>query len=157
MRLQLLAIGTRMPSWVNEAYRDYADRLPAECRLELREIAMPKRHRSSKVEALKAREAEDLLGAVPKANWVIALDARGKSLTTEALADQLDKWLQSGRDVSLLVGGPDGLDAQVRQSADWSWSLSPLTFPHPLVRVVVAEQLYRAWSLLHGHPYHRGD
>jgi 23S rRNA (pseudouridine1915-N3)-methyltransferase len=155
VRIHLLAIGHRMPGWVNEAYRTYAQRLPAECRLELREIAAPRRGRNVPVERLREQEGESLLAAVPRDAWVVALDEHGRGLETAALSSRLDDWMQSGRDVCLLVGGADGLSPACRARADFTWSLSPLTFPHPLVRVILAEQIYRAWSLLRGHPYHR--
>ncbi|MBK1674380.1 23S rRNA (pseudouridine(1915)-N(3))-methyltransferase RlmH [Ectothiorhodospira shaposhnikovii] len=155
MRIHLLAVGNRMPGWVTEAYREYAGRLPAECSLELREIPSPRRGRNAPVERLREEEGERLLAAVPRDCWVVALDEKGRGLDTAGLSRQLDQWMQSGRDVALLVGGADGLSDACRARADFKWSLSPLTFPHPLVRVILAEQIYRGWSLLRNHPYHR--
>ena len=155
MRIQLIAVGNRMPSWVTEGYREYAQRLPPECALHLQEIAPGKRGKGADLERIRAEEGARMLAALPRSVHVVALDVTGTAWSTEALSRQLTQWLQGGRDLALLVGGPEGLAEECRARADQSWSLSPLTLPHPLVRVVVAEQLYRAWSLLQGHPYHR--
>lgn len=155
MRIHLLAVGTRMPSWVVEGYREYAKRLPRECTLQLVEIPPAKRHKSLTAEQARQQEGQALLAALPKDCNVVALDVRGKPWSTETLAAQLDDWLLSGRDVALLVGGPDGLSAACLERADQRWSLSALTYPHALVRIVLAEQLYRAWTISTGHPYHR--
>ncbi|MDX1604817.1 MAG: 23S rRNA (pseudouridine(1915)-N(3))-methyltransferase RlmH [Candidatus Competibacterales bacterium] len=155
MRLRLVAIGTRMPAWVDAGFRDYADRLPRECRLELTEIPAPRRGRNADAARLMRTEAERLRSAVPASARLLALDQRGQAWSTENLAARLRDWLADGRDVALLTGGPDGLDPALREQAELCWSLSALTLPHPLVRVIVAEQLYRAWSLLSNHPYHR--
>lgn len=155
MQLHLIAVGRRVPGWVQEGYQEFARRLPAECRLNLREIAAPARSRNADVTRLVRREGEQMLAAVPDGALVIALDVGGKSWDTEALARHLQDWMGEGRDVAFLVGGPDGLAPACRQRADMTWSLSPLTLPHALVRVVLAEQLYRAWSICAGHPYHR--
>ncbi len=144
-----------MPSWVNQGYGEYANRMPSECRLELREIAAEKRGKSADTRRITEKESELLLGAVPQGNMILALDVRGRSWSTEQLAQQLERWMQDGRNVSLLIGGPEGLSQTCLQQAEQRWSLSPLTFPHPLVRIIVAEQLYRAWSILRNHPYHR--
>lgn len=156
MRIHLLAVGTRMPAWVDEAYAEYARRLPPECALQLKEIAPERRGRNPDIPRSRAREAERLLAAVPKGARVLALDVAGRSLSTEQLAERLGGWMAEGRDLALLVGGPDGLAPQCLERAELRWSLSPLTFAHPLVRVILAEQLYRAWTILAGHPYHRG-
>jgi 23S rRNA (pseudouridine1915-N3)-methyltransferase len=143
-----------MPAWVEAGYRTYAERMPRECSLALTEIPLPARVKSSTEARLKAREAEGLLAAAGS-DLIVALDERGAEVDTPGLARRLDRWLQGGRNVSLLIGGPDGLDERCLRRADWVWSLSRLTLPHPLVRVVVAEQCYRAWSVVRGHPYHR--
>jgi 23S rRNA (pseudouridine1915-N3)-methyltransferase len=155
MKIHLLAIGARMPDWVKIAYAEYAVRLPRECMLNLLEIAAGQRGPHADVARIVRTEGERLLAAVPTGSRLIALDERGQQWSTAELAERLAGWLREGRDLSLLVGGPDGLDAACRNRAEGLWSLSRLTLPHPLVRVVVAEQLYRAWSLLHHHPYHR--
>lgn len=146
-----------MPAWVVAGFNEYAKRLPHACRLRLVEIAPAKRGRHPDVERMRREEGDRLLTAVPRAARVIALEVDGTSWRTEQLADRLRDWLQDGRDLALMVGGPDGLSAACRERAELCWSLSPLTLPHPLVRVLLAEQLYRAWSLVRGHPYHRGE
>jgi 23S rRNA (pseudouridine1915-N3)-methyltransferase len=154
MRLRLVAVGTRMPAWVDEGFRDYAARMPRECRLELREVALGRRGRGGDTARAIADEGERLLAASSDTQR-ICLDMRGEPLDTPGLARKLAGWLQDGRDIALLVGGPDGLSATCLEAARTRWSLSPLTLPHGLVRVLVAEQLYRAWTVLSGHPYHR--
>lgn len=155
MNIHLIAVGNRMPAWVEQGYSEYAKRLPAECRLNLVEVAPGKRGKNPDIARLMRDEGERIRAAIPKGCRVIALEVTGKAWATEQLAKQLGDWLQQGSDLALLVGGPDGLDPACRQAADQLWSLSPLTLPHPLVRVLLAEQLYRAWSLLNHHPYHR--
>lgn len=155
MRLHLLAVGTRMPRWVAAGFDEYASRLPRHARLILHEIAPEPRRGGGSVEQIKRRETERLLAALPKGARLIALDVRGVGWSTEKLAENLSRWLSEGRDIALAVGGPDGLARQCVDRADEVWSLSALTFPHSLVRVILAEQIYRAWSLLEGHPYHR--
>ena len=155
MRIHLIAVGTRMPGWVEQGYREYARRLPPECALELREIPLAKRGRNADIERLRRREGEKMAAAVPKGAQTVALEVNGRPWSTEQLSERVGDWLAGGRDLALLVGGPDGIDPDLSRRAEQRWSLSPLTLPHPLVRVVVAEQLYRAWSLLNGHPYHR--
>lgn len=155
MRIHLIAVGTRMPAWVTAGYEEYARRMPRECTLRLVEIAPGRRGKSAGVDQAVAAEGRQMLAALPKDCRVIALDVRGQGWDTEALAGRLQDWLGAGRDVALLVGGPDGLAAECLDRADSRWSLSPLTFPHALVRILLAEQLYRAWTLGAGHPYHR--
>lgn len=154
MRIRLLAVGTRMPGWVKDGYEAYAKRLPKGCQIELVEIAPGKRQRGA--ERAMADEGQALLGRIGRDDAVIALDVKGKSWSTEQLADHMHDWLADGRDRALLIGGPDGLAPEALARAEQRWSLSALTLPHPLVRIVVAEQLYRAHSLLNNHPYHRG-
>jgi 23S rRNA (pseudouridine1915-N3)-methyltransferase len=155
MRLELIAVGERMPSWVRDGYEEYARRLPRECALILREIEPGARGKSQDNARAVATEGERMLAAVPKGARVVALDVKGAEHSTEELAARLETWLADGRDVALLVGGPDGLAQECLSRAEERWSLSRLTLPHPLVRVVLAEQLYRAWSILRNHPYHR--
>lgn len=155
MKVHLIAVGERMPGWVEAGFAEYAKRLPPECALRLVEIAPGKRTKNSDIPRLRAQEGERILAAIPKGALVVALEVKGRPWSTEALSAHLGEWLQGGRDVALLVGGPDGLDDACRARAELQWSLSPLTLPHPLVRVVLAEQVYRAWTLLKGHPYHR--
>jgi len=144
-----------MPVWVKQGYTEYARRLPPECRLQLVEIPLAKRGRSALLSRLLGEEGKRMCAAIPKGALVIALDQRGQRWDTPQLAEKLESWLQGGRDVALLIGGPDGLAPECLAQADCAWSLSPLTLPHPLVRIVVAEQLYRSWSILQHHPYHR--
>ena len=155
MKLRLLAAGTRMPPWVEAGFSEYRDRMPRECRLELREIPLSRHRRSGDVKRAVAEEGDRMIRAIAPSDTVVALDVRGVLMDTAELAERLDGWLQGGSDVALLIGGPDGLDPRFRQRSRLCWSLSPLTLPHALVRIVVAEQLYRAWSILKGHPYHR--
>jgi 23S rRNA (pseudouridine1915-N3)-methyltransferase len=155
MKLNLLAVGTKMPSWVSEGYMEYAKRMPRDTSLQLHEIAPAKRGKSGSAEQWMREEGQRILAAIPKDHHVVALDVKGKPWTTEQLAEQLKSWQFDGRDVSLIVGGPDGLSSECLQRADQKWSLSALTLPHPLVRIVLSEQLYRAWTVLQNHPYHR--
>jgi 23S rRNA (pseudouridine1915-N3)-methyltransferase len=155
MDINLIAVGTRMPAWVQDGYNEYARRLPRECSLRLAEVSLGKRTRSRPVEGAVAEEGKRMLASLSPGDRVIALDVKGRNWSTEQLADQLQSWMQEGRDVSLLVGGPDGLSASCLELAEHRWSLSPLTLPHPLVRILLAEQLYRAWTVTTGHPYHR--
>ncbi len=155
MRIHLIAVGTRMPAWITEGFREYSKRLPRECSLQMVEIPLAQRGRSRTVAQSRDEEGRQMLAALPGDCMVIALDVGGQAWSTELLAEQLEQWMASGRDVALLVGGPDGLSAACLERAERRWSLSALTFPHALVRVVVAEQLYRAWTLSTGHPYHR--
>lgn len=155
MRIQLIAAGTRMPRWINAGYQEYAKRLPHECRLELREIAIGQRHKRQPPDAAIRDEGKRMLAAIPTGDAVVALAEDGKPWSTQALSRRLADWLADGRDRTLLVGGPDGLAGDARKRAELAWSLSALTLPHGLARVLTAEALYRAWSLLNGHPYHR--
>ncbi len=145
-----------MPAWVEAGYQEYAKRLPRECALRLVEIAPGRRGRNADVARVRRDEGERLLAAIPGDCQVIALEVGGQAWSTPQLAAQLAGWMRGGRDVALLIGGPEGLDDACRARADQRWSLSTLTLPHPLVRVIVAETLYRAWSVMAGHPYHRG-
>lgn len=155
MKISLLSVGTRMPSWVNEGVQEYCKRLPPDFQLHCVEIPLARRGKNVDVDRARRREAEDMLARIPRDDVVVAMEVRGRALTTEGLAGHLDAIRLDGRNVSLLVGGPDGLDPAALQRADEQWSLSALTLPHPLVRIVIAEQIYRAWSVLSGHPYHR--
>ncbi|MDO3385287.1 23S rRNA (pseudouridine(1915)-N(3))-methyltransferase RlmH [Gilvimarinus sp. SDUM040013] len=156
MRIKLIAVGTRMPGWVEEGYGEYAKRLPrGDMVVELVELALAKRGKNADIARAMEAEGEAIIGAIGKGDRVIALDVLGRSFSTETLADKLSGWRMDGQDVSLLIGGPDGLSAKVLALADEKWSLSALTLPHPLVRVLLMEQLYRAWTVLNNHPYHK--
>lgn len=144
-----------MPGWVDQAVTDYCKRLPRECSVSFVDISLG--YRAKGGDTLKAirKEGEQMLAALSSRERVIALDVKGKLWSTEQLAQNMSDWQMSGDDIALLVGGPDGLAQECLQRANQSWSLSPLTLPHPLVRVLLAEQLYRGWSILKGHPYHK--
>lgn len=155
MRIRLLAVGTRMAAWVTAGFDEYVKRLPGELSLELVELNLGHRGKNADTARAIAREGDDMIAAIGKGDRVVALDVKGKPWSTEQLATELEGWQMDGRNISLLIGGPDGLDSRALALADQRWSLSPLTLPHPLVRVVLAEQLYRAWSVTRNHPYHR--
>ena len=155
MRIHLIAVGQRMPAWVEQGYQEYAKRMNAECQLQLVELAPGKRGKGMDVERAMRDEGKRMLQAIPKGALVIALDQRGKAWDTMELSAQMNDWLSLGRDVALLIGGPEGLAEECFQLAERKWSLSRLTLPHPMVRILVAEQLYRALSILKNHPYHR--
>ncbi len=154
MRAYLIAVGERMPAWVNEGFAEYAKRLSHELPLQLVEISTKSRSRDT-ARAI-ADEGAAILAAIPKSTHVVALDSCGKAWSSEELAAQLARWRMQGQDLAFLIGGPDGLAPAVLERAQQRWSLGPATLPHPLVRIVVAEQLYRAVSQLGNHPYHRG-
>jgi 23S rRNA (pseudouridine1915-N3)-methyltransferase len=155
MRIELLALGTRMPAWVDAGVEDYVRRFAPEIRCELREIPLARRSGDANVTRAIADEGERLLAAVRKDAFVIALEIGGTAFSTEQLAHWLGQRMRDGRDLTFLIGGPDGLAPACVQRSELRWSLSALTLPHGLVRIVVVEQLYRALSLLRGHPYHR--
>lgn len=160
MRIRLLAVGNKLPSWVDEGFNEYIKRFPTSCSLELIEIPAEKRsprqtQSGASIQQLINREGEKLLAAIKPGNRVITLEVTGQLWTTEKLASHLEKWQSEGRHIDMLIGGPDGLSEACSKKADTQWSLSPLTLPHPLVRIIVAEQLYRAVSILKNHPYHR--
>ena len=156
MRLKVVAVGTRLPEWQQQGFREYARRLPRELRIELVEIAAAARAKGAPTARAVDKESERMLMALGRDDYVVALDRPGTQLDTESLAGLLRTWLGGGRDVALLIGGADGLSQACRERAELSWSLSELTFPHGMVRLMVVEQLYRAWSIIANHPYHRG-
>lgn len=154
MVINIIAVGKRMPSWIETGYQEYAKRMPVDFKLNLVEIATAKRlgkdiHRSI------VQEGELMLAAIPKSSYVIALDVTGEQWDTHQLAAQLQKWHDQDQDISLLIGGPEGLASSCLAKAQKKWSLSLLTFPHTLIRVMLAEQLYRAFTIISNHPYHR--
>lgn len=155
MRLVVAAVGQRPPAWAQAAWDDYAKRFPPELKLELQAVKAEPRSGGKTPSALRAAEAVRLRAACPKGARRVALDERGAALTTAQLAERLRFWLGDGRDVALLIGGPDGLDATLKAEADEQLRLSDLTLAHAFVRPLLAEALYRAWSLTAGHPYHR--
>jgi 23S rRNA (pseudouridine1915-N3)-methyltransferase len=154
MRLVVAAIGQRQPAWADAAWDDFAKRFPADCRLELKALKAEPRPGKTAAQCMAA-EAQRLEAALPKGARRVILDERGSRLTTAQLAERLQFWRGDGRDVALLIGGPDGLDPALKATADETLRLSDLTLPHAFARVLLAEALYRAWSLMQGHPYHR--
>jgi 23S rRNA (pseudouridine1915-N3)-methyltransferase len=155
MKLRIVAVGNKMPSWVELAFADYTKRMPREARIELVEIKPEKRAGGKTVEQLQEAEMLRIRSAMPSGMREILLDERGAEMTTLELAASMKEWLQYGRDVAFVIGGADGLHPTLRQDAGSLWSLSRLTMPHGMVRVLLAEQLYRAMSVIQNHPYHR--
>ena len=155
MLIRIVAVGTKMPAWVQTAVDDYSGRMPAEFRVEWREVRAEPRSAGATPQVWMAREAQRIRAALPPGAAVIVLDERGKDLGTRDLAARLQRWQQDAQPVAILIGGPDGLDEGLKAEARERLRLSSLTLPHPLVRVLLAEQLYRAWSVLANHPYHR--
>ncbi|OUR66460.1 23S rRNA (pseudouridine(1915)-N(3))-methyltransferase RlmH [Bermanella sp. 47_1433_sub80_T6] len=155
MKIRLIAVGTKMPSWVQEGFAEYTKRLPHDCRIELIELPIGPRGKNQPVSKAIEKEGQAMLAAMKPQNTCVALEVLGKPWSTEQLAKQMSGWRMEGQDVDLLVGGPDGLSPKCTQKATQKWSLSPLTLPHPLVRVLLAEQLYRAWTINNNHPYHK--
>jgi 23S rRNA (pseudouridine1915-N3)-methyltransferase len=154
VRLVIVAVGQRPPAWAETAYEEFAKRFPPELRLELKAVKAEPRGGKSTAQ-LMAAEAQRLEAGIPKGARRIVLDERGDRVTTVQLAERLQRWMSEGRDAALLIGGPDGLDPALKATADESLRLSELTLPHAFVRVLLAEALYRAWSVTAGHPYHR--
>ncbi len=155
MKLKLIAVGQKMPTWVSQGFDEYQRRFPRDMALELIEIPAGKRGKNADIKRILEKEGELMLAALKPNDHVVTLEVEGKSWDTPQLSAQLDRWRSLGGDVALLVGGPEGLAPACCQRAQQRWSLSALTLPHPLVRVILAESLYRGWSLLNGHPYHR--
>lgn len=155
MQLIIAAVGHKMPAWIENGFAEYAKRMPPECRLQLKEIKPVDRSGSRTAETVMAQERSRIEAAIPKGSRIVALDERGKDITTVQLANYLTQWQQDGRDVTFVIGGADGLDAQFKAGADLLLRISSLTLPHGMVRVLLAEQLYRAWSITQNHPYHR--
>ncbi len=155
MKLQLVAVGSKMPEWVQSGFMTYLRRFPQDMPLELVEVPAGKRSKNADIRRILDKEGELMLAASGKGNRLVTLDIPGQPWNTPQLAAQLERWKQDGRDVSLLIGGPEGLAPACKAAAEQSWSLSALTLPHPLVRVLVAESLWRAWSMTTHHPYHR--
>lgn len=155
MKIKILAVGAKMPQWVMAGVDEYTKRMPPHYQVIFQEIPLGKRAKGMDLKKAIVQESKAILSAIGEQDKVIALDVLGKQWSTEQLADELLEWEQSGQSVCLLIGGPDGLSQDCLQRAEKKWSLSKLTLPHPLVRVVLAEQLYRAWSINANHPYHR--
>lgn len=155
MQLIIAAVGHKMPAWLEAGFAEYAKRMPPECRIQLKEIKPVERSSGKTAETAMALERARIEAAIPKGARVIALDEHGKDLTTMQLSENLTQWRQDGRDVTFVIGGADGLDAQFKADADMLIRISSLTLPHAMVRVLLAEQLYRAWTITQNHPYHR--
>ncbi|MGN6388821.1 MAG: 23S rRNA (pseudouridine(1915)-N(3))-methyltransferase RlmH [Burkholderiaceae bacterium] len=155
MQLVIAAVGHRMPGWIEDGFQEYAKRMPPECRIALKEIKPADRSGGRATDTVLAQERSRIEAALPKGARVVALDERGKDPTTAQLAAHLTEWQRDGRDVAFVIGGADGLDPAFKAGADMLVRLSSLTLPHGMVRVLLAEQLYRAWSLTQNHPYHR--
>ena len=156
MELHIIAVGSRMPGWVTAAFAEYQKRLGGACRVLLQEVKSEKRLKHLTVAQVKAREKERIFAALPGTARLAVLDEGGRQWSTEELAAAFEQWVQDGRPLALVIGGADGLDGAVLERAEFVWSLSRLTLPHPLVRIVLIEQIYRAWSIMKNHPYHRG-
>ncbi len=146
MRLWIIAVGHKMPDWASRAYQEYQKRMPSDCSIEIKEL---------KPDISPAKEASKISAAIPKGAVVIALDEHGIDLRTQAIAEHLKSWRANGQDIAFLIGGANGLDASLKANASLTWKLSSLTLPHAFARLLLIEQLYRAWTILQGHPYHR--
>jgi 23S rRNA (pseudouridine1915-N3)-methyltransferase len=155
VQLIIAAVGHKMPAWIEAGFGEYAKRMPPECRIQLKEIKPVERSGNRTAETVMAQERAKIEAVIPKGSRIVALDERGKDLTSAQLAQLLVQWQQDGRDVTFVIGGADGLDAGFKASADMLLRISSLTLPHGMVRVMLAEQLYRAWSITQNHPYHR--
>ncbi|EKS68249.1 MULTISPECIES: 23S rRNA (pseudouridine(1915)-N(3))-methyltransferase RlmH [Caballeronia] len=155
MKLVILAVGHKMPDWITNGFDEYAKRMPPELRIELKEIKPEQRSSGRNAESVMAAEKQRIEAALPKNARVVALDERGRDWTTMQLANALPGWQQDGRDVAFVIGGADGLHPEVKSRAELMLRISSLTLPHGMVRVLLAEQLYRAWSITQNHPYHR--
>ena len=154
MKMRIISVGHKMPDWVEQACAEYMKRMPREASVEIIEIKPDKRAAGKNSSTVQEAEAKRILEACGK-DYVIALDERGAEVNTLQLAERMTQWFSNGRDVSLLIGGADGLHPDLKKNADWLWSLSKLTLPHGMVRVVLTEQLYRGWTVINHHPYHR--
>jgi 23S rRNA (pseudouridine1915-N3)-methyltransferase len=155
MRIRLVSVASRMPRWVEQGYHEYAKRMPADLALDLVEVPLATRGKNADIARLMRREGEQMLAATQPGDRIVTLEVTGRSWSTEELAGHLDTWRLEARNVNLMVGGPEGLASEVAARSDQRWSLSALTLPHPLVRILLAEQLYRAWTILNRHPYHK--
>lgn len=155
MQLVIAAVGHKMPAWIEAGFAEYAKRMPPECRIQLKEIKPADRSAGKTAQAAMVWESERIEAAIPKGSRIVALDERGKDISTLQLSQLLAQWQQDGGDVTFVIGGADGLDAGLKSRADMLLRLSSLTLPHGMVRVLLAEQLYRAWSIMQHHPYHR--
>jgi len=157
MVIKLIAVGTKMPAWVTSAFEEYQKRLPKQCELKLVEINAKHRGKNADIDRILRDEAEAIKKALDQQDLLILLDRKGKAVSTEDLAKQLQNWIDNNQNVAIVIGGPEGIDPNLLKVSQRTWSVSAMTFAHPLVRVILAEQIYRAWSINAGLPYHRGD
>jgi len=155
VHIHLIAVGQKMPAWVDQACADFLKRLPRELQFNTIEVPLLKRGKNPDIQRIVRDESRKVLDAVPAGCSLVALDVTGTRISTEKLATTLDNWMRQGQDIAIVIGGPDGISDELLQQADQALSLSDMTFPHTLVRVIIVEQLYRAWSILNNHPYHR--
>jgi len=155
VKIRLIAVGSKMPGWVEEGWHEYARRLPGEMPLELVEIPLTTRSKNADITRMIRQEGEAMLAKVQPGERIVTLEVQGRAWSTEQLARELERWRLEARNVNLMVGGPEGLAPEVSARSEQRWSLSALTLPHPLVRILVGEQIYRAWTVLSGHPYHK--
>jgi 23S rRNA (pseudouridine1915-N3)-methyltransferase len=155
VKINLIAIGNKMPGWVDTASDDFVKRLPAEIKINPILLPLIKRGKNPDIPRIIRDESRKILNAVPKDSQLVVLDVLGQAVTTMKLSGMLETWLQQGQDVSIIIGGPDGVSDELLSKATLKLSLSALTFPHPLVRIILLEQIYRAWSIISNHPYHR--
>lgn len=155
MKIKILAVGTKMPAWVQEGVNSYLKRLPRDVKIEFFEIPLGNRSKNADLNKAIKQETDQILAHIDSRDMVVALEVKGRNWSTEQLAEKMQSWQMSGQNICLLVGGPDGLGQPCRDRAELQWSLSALTLPHPVVRVILAEQLYRAWTITQNHPYHR--
>ena len=155
MHIRLIAIGNKLPQWIEEGSSDYFKRLPREFSFELIEIPLSHRGKNTDIDRSVRQEGDLMLKHIDSSDWVVALEVLGKNWSSEQLAENLSRWQLNGQNITFLIGGPEGLSAECKARANQNWSLSNLTMPHPLVRVIFAEALYRAWTINSNHPYHR--
>ena len=155
MQFDLIAIGKRMPAWIDSAFCEYSKRLPESINFNLIEVAPATRSKNKNLEQLKKIEEEKINAVIASNNLIIALDEKGKTISSNSLSVQLQTWMDDQQHISILIGGADGLSLSIKNKADQIWSLSEMTLPHGLVRIIMIEQLYRAWSIINRHPYHR--
>jgi len=157
MKISLIAVGTKMPQWVTTAFQEYQKRLPKQCQLELVEIPAKHRGKNADTARILRDEARSIMQSIGPKVQLIVLDRKGKAVSTETMAKDLQRWIDDNQDIALVIGGPEGVAPELLATAKQKWSLSAMTFAHPLVRVMIAEQVYRSWSILAGLPYHRGE
>lgn len=155
MNIYIIAVGKNMPDWVVTGFKSYADRMPSDYDVRLIEIVPEKRPKHADIQQIALKEEEKIHAAIPKNTYCVALDRIGKTIDTKTLAKNLQTWHDSSQDICFVIGGPEGLSQSFLQQSQMIWSLSALTLPHPMVRVILSEQLYRAWSIIINHPYHR--